>query len=67
MGQFISPDPTLETSDKPHLALNVPIYSGHKAINAAEPLKGRFRIFDELVTQTATFDLPYEDQCSAQY
>ncbi len=67
MGQFIQPDPSLETLDEPHTALNIPIFSGHKAIQSMRQFCGPFRVFDEIVERVATFDVPYEDQCSAEY
>ncbi len=67
MGQFIQPDPSLETLDEPHEALNIPIFSGHKAIQSMRQFCGPFRVFDEIVEQAATFDVPYEDQCSSEY
>jgi hypothetical protein len=67
MGQFIDPDPSLETSGAPHEALNLPIYSGYQAIKGANPFLGRFRIFDEIVERVRAFDVPYEDQCSIDY
>lgn len=67
MGQFISPDPSLETSDAPHEALNVQIFSGDKAVTTAGRVMGNFRIFDEIMAQAANFDVPYEDQCSVEY
>lgn len=67
MGRFIEPDPKLETADAPHTALNLPIYSGYKAIQEADRFLGRFRIFDEIVERVREFDVPYEDQCSIDY
>lgn len=67
MGQFIQPDPSLETSDAPHEALNLPIYSGYQAITGADPFLGRFKIFDEIIERVRGFDVPYEDQCSIDY
>ncbi|MEM7778804.1 MAG: class I SAM-dependent methyltransferase [Pseudomonadota bacterium] len=67
MGQFIQPDPSLETSDAPHEDLGLPIYSGHKAISGAPPFLGRFRIFDQIAERAGQFDVPYEDQCSIEY
>lgn len=67
MGQFISPDPSLETSDAPHEALQLPIYSGYKSVAGAPAFAGKFRIFDEIMAQAQSFDVPYEDQCSVEY
>ena len=67
MGQFIDPDPSLETSSAPHEALNLPIYSGYQAIKGANPFLGKFRIFDDIVERVRSFDVPYEDQCSIDY
>jgi hypothetical protein len=67
MGRFIDPDPLLETSDTPHEALNLPIYSGYQAIREADPFLGHFRVFDQIVERVRSFDVPYEDQCSIDY
>ncbi len=67
MGQFITPDSSLEHSSAPHEDLSLPIYSGYQAIKAADPFLGRFRIFDELVERVRSFNVAYEDQCSIDY
>ena len=67
MGCFIDPDPSLASSDAPHEALNLPIYSGYQAIKGAKPFLGRFRIFDQIVERVSEFEVPYEDQCSIDY
>ncbi len=67
MGQFIEPDLALETLNEPHAALNIPIFSGHKAINDMRQFGGHFRVFDQIVDRVAAFDAPYEDQCSSEY
>jgi len=67
MGQFIQPNPALETAEAPHETLNIPIFSGHKSIKSMEKFAGAFRIFDEIAARVGAFDVPYEDQCSAEY
>ncbi|WP_298333417.1 class I SAM-dependent methyltransferase [uncultured Erythrobacter sp.] len=67
MGQFITPNQDIETSETPHEALNLPIYSGYKSAPHADQFVGQFRIFDAIVEQASSFDVPYEDQCSIDY
>ncbi|MEO0908030.1 MAG: class I SAM-dependent methyltransferase [Pseudomonadota bacterium] len=67
MGHFIDPDPSLEGHSSPHEALGLPIYSGYRAINESHGFKGQFRIFDEIIEGASAFEVPYEDQCSADY
>jgi cephalosporin hydroxylase len=66
-GRFIAPDPALADSADPAAALGIVIRSGYRAIDESGRLAGASRIFDTLMAAAATIDLPYEDQCSAQY
>ncbi|MEM7664621.1 MAG: class I SAM-dependent methyltransferase [Pseudomonadota bacterium] len=66
-GQFINPDPLLESSDAPHEQIDIPIHSGYQAIKEAAQFRGHSRIFDSIAGRLAQIDMPYEDQCSIDY
>src|ERR1700754_3417759 len=67
-GTFIQPDPELETLKDPNEKLQLPIYSGFKALRVHGcNFVGRNRIFDEIFARLKSYKMPYEDQCSAQY
>ncbi len=66
-GTFIAPDAGLETLKDPNEKLNVPVYSGHKAIRNGINFLGRNRIFDDIYQRTKRYRGAYEDQCSIDY
>lgn len=66
-GRFIAADPALAASANLAETLGKTVQSGYRAINEAPRLAGASRIFDAIMAEGAKFDMPYEDQCSAQY
>lgn len=66
-GSFIAPDVSLEGQEHPHLALNVPIYSGYQAYADMYEHLGQDSRFDALVARVREVNLVLEDQCSSKY
>jgi len=66
-GCFIEPDAELAELEDPNEKLQIPISSGYKAIDHSGFLKGRNLIYDRLHDELSKQNIPYEDQCSAQY
>jgi hypothetical protein len=66
-GTFIQPDENARNTADLATLLEVPIYSGYRAISEASNFSGRNRIFDRIVDRLRALDFNYEDQCSAQY
>jgi len=66
-GTFIEPNQALESLANPAEKLNIEIHSGFRAVRESQRFTGHNRIFDQIVTRLSTLDLPYEDQCSADY
>lgn len=66
-GWFIAPDAALAALADPNEKLGIPIYSGHRARTALRAFRGQDAEFDAALARAETFDLPYEEQCSARY
>lgn len=66
-GTFIQPDASLEHDSDPAATLNIPVYSGYRALDEAAKFQGHNRIFDDILARAQAIDLRYEDQCSAKY
>lgn len=66
-GAFIEPNHALEGLANPAEMLNIQIHSGFRAVRESRQFSGHNRIFDQIVTRLSALDLPYEDQCSADY
>ncbi|MDH7975035.1 class I SAM-dependent methyltransferase [Sphingomonas sp. AR_OL41] len=66
-GSFIEPDHSVV--DVPDLAerLECPIRGGYRAMDHAQHLLGRNRLFDAIWERSCAVPLHYEDQCSAEY
>ncbi len=66
-GTFIAPDAELEGLKDPNEKLNVPVYSGYKAVRGSGNFMGRNKIFDDIYQRARRYRCAYEDQCSIDY
>jgi hypothetical protein len=66
-GAFIEPDRDLEDLKDPNEKLQIPVYSGYKALRQGINFTGRNRIFDDIFARVKRLRGVYEDQCSAAY
>jgi hypothetical protein len=66
-GEFIAPDPRLREVDDLVAHMNVPVFSGHKAVHGLSQYRGIQPLFDQIIERNRAFEQAYEDQCSARY
>lgn len=64
-GTFLAPDPALADVVNLHEALDIPVYSGHRA--DLKTFAGQNTIFDRVAARIEASQVAYEDQCSAYH